>query len=236
MQYRSRQDLYHIFIQYIRTEAQRERHIANRRMFSVFLWCFLLPVVVSFTLVLLIKFHALPRSAKGYLDWLVLIFPLAYSLYFLGSEVIAEIPGAFRQGGMAITLGQPIKESEWREKVCEGFKKAVEATPAQWKWVISSFRIDLGAMQYRNRYLTALSGVVFFLIMQGIDWVTGEEMKVTWFKDSTRGWVEAAPDYSQFIGLGIFLVLLYLSGSQTHHTLQRYLNCAELIVKEQEEG
>jgi hypothetical protein len=34
------------------------------------------------------------------------------------------------------------------------------------------------------------------------------------------------------VGLGLFLVLLYLSGSQNYASLKRYLICAELVVLE----
>ena len=39
-------------------------------------------------------------------------------------------------------------------------------------------------------------------------------------------------DSLQFVGLGLFLILLYLSGNQTYHSLRRYLVCAELAGRE----
>jgi hypothetical protein len=92
--------------------------------------------------------------------------------------------------------------------------------------------MDLQAMEYRTKYLTALAGAVFFLIMQGIDSLTDGEGKVTWVKSSVLGWVEtSSSDLSQFVGLALFLVLLYLSGSQTYQSLKRYLNCIELLAR-----
>ena len=45
---------------------------------------------------------------------------------------------------------------------------AVDARAEDWEWVIASFKVDLALMRYRNKYMTALAGAVFFLIMQGI--------------------------------------------------------------------
>jgi hypothetical protein len=64
--------------------------------------------------------------------------------------------------------------------------------------------------------------------MQGIDTLGGEE-KVTWVKSPFTGWVETGTsDFSQFVGLGLFLMLLYLSGNQTQRAVARYLDCVEL--------
>ena len=77
--------------------------------------------------------------------------------------------------------------------------------------------------------MTALAGAVFYLILQGVDLLGDEPPQVAWMK-SPMGWIEVSQnDFSQFIGLGLFLVLFYLSGSQTFHSLSRYLNCAELV-------
>ena len=45
------------------------------------------------------------------------------------------------------------------------------------------------------------------------------------------GWIESSSnDFSQLVGLRLFLLLLYLSGNQTYHSLMRYLHCAELNI------
>jgi len=226
-----RQESYSAFIEFIAKDIQKERHLANRRMLSVFFWCFFLPAVISLSILLLVKLQALPRSARTHLDWVVLILPTFYSIYILSSEVLAQIPSAFRRGGIATTLAQSVKEGEWRDRVTAAMEQTVVGTKEEWGWTIASFRMDLQAMQYRTKYLTALAGAVFFLLMQGIDSLTGTEDRVTWVK-TTMGWVDASPhDFSQFVGLGLFLVLLYLSGSQTYQSLQRYLNCAELVYR-----
>ncbi len=234
---KSRQDRYRDFIEFISIDIQRERSLVNKRMFSVFLWCFILPAIVSFTVLLFVKLGFFPRTSRAHLDWVVLIFPVFYSLYILGSEVLKGVPSAFKKGGIANTLGQSLKEVEWRERAREAMNKSVTANTDEWRWIVASFRIELGALQYRTRYLTALAGAVFFLIMQGIDTLSSDtEGKVTWTKDPIMGWVETTSnDLSWFVGLGLFLLLLYLSGNQTYQSLNRYLHCAELNLLKEED-
>ncbi|OFZ83303.1 MAG: hypothetical protein A2583_09270 [Bdellovibrionales bacterium RIFOXYD1_FULL_53_11] len=227
----NRQDSYKAFIEFVRIDNLRERRVMNRRMLSVFLWCFLLPAVFTITFLILVKKGVIPVTAKKYTDWMVLVFPVAYSIYYLSSEVLRELPAVFRKGGLSVALGQTIKESEWREKVIEGMGRAVPADATGWRWIVDSFGIDLDIMKHRNRYITALAGAVFFLIMQGIDSITDPRPSVAWERHAVFGWVETTTnDLSQFVGLALFLMLLYLSGSQTYQLLRRYLYCAELIL------
>jgi hypothetical protein len=232
MQVRSREELYRSFIEFVSADVQRERRNVNRRMLGVFIWCFLLPVIMACTVLILIRFHVFPHSAKSYADWLILVFPILYSLYVLSFEVLAEIPQAYRRGGVATTLSQATKEGDWRRKVCEGLVGQIHANYEEWKWLVTSFRMDLNTMRQRTGHLTALAGAVFFLIMHGIDSLgDSEPARQIPTSHMVLGWVEAANnDISQMVGLGLFLMLLYLSGNQTYYSLHRYLNCAELTM------
>lgn len=223
---------YRAFIDFVRAETQRERKSVNRRMWNVFFWCFLLPAALSITLLLMVKFNLLPRRVRSYLDWLVLVFPLFYTLYVLSSEVLRELPMAFRRGGLDSVLRTAANEGDWRFQVCEGMRKNIHTDVLGWQWIATSFKSDLERVKQRAGYLTALAGAVFFFIMEGIDSLLNtDNQKVTWVKDSVLGWIEtSSSDLSQFVGLGLFLVLLYLAGSQPYYLLQRYLTCAELIL------
>ena len=100
-----------------------------------------------------------------------------------------------------------------------------------WRWVISNFEIDLQNVQNRTRYLTALAGAVFFLIFQGIDALDSPHAEPRWSTSSIMGWFESSTStLTQFVGLGIFLVLLYVSGNQVYLSLVRYLQCARLAL------
>lgn len=230
MQGKTRQEKYKALIEFIGADVQREQRLVNRRMFGVFLWCFLIPALFSIAVLFLVKFHFLPRTAKFHLDWLLLLFPVFYSLYFLGSEVLLELPSAFRKGGVSKTLQQAVRECEWRERIGEEMKRAVELD----HWMAASLKTDLEKMKYRVRYLTALGGAVFFLIMQGIDSISDSSVgeKVEWTR-SPFGLIETSSnDLSQFVGLALFLMLLYLSGMQTYQSLRRYSDCVELKLIE----
>jgi len=52
MQAGTRLDLLKTFIEFIGTDIQRERQDVNKRMFSVLLWCFVMPALLSITLIL----------------------------------------------------------------------------------------------------------------------------------------------------------------------------------------
>lgn len=232
MQGKTPNEVYKSFLDFIAVDIQQERRVVNRRILSVFFWCFLLPALISITVLLLVKMRVFPRNVKSHLDWLVLVLPVLYSLYILSSEVLAQVPTAFKKGGIATTLEQAAKEGEWRERVSESMGRLVVASEAEWEWIILSFKMDLAAMEHRTRYLTALAGAVFFLLMQGIDTFTGSDEKMPLVKPSLLGWIESSSnDFSQVVGLALFLVLLYLSGSQIYQSLWRYLNCAELVAR-----
>jgi hypothetical protein len=221
---------YRAFLEFVGDDLQRERRQVNRRMLSVFLWCFLAPVLLSIVILLLVKVGIVPRRARNNLDWLILVFPVLYSLYILGSEVITGLPQMFRRGGLVHSLRQAETQSEWRERVCESMKQ-LKFGNREWKWVLASFSVDLETIRYRAKYLTALAGAVFFLLMQGIDSLT-EGPDLNWLKNPVVGWVETSNTISQLMALALFLVLLYLTGSQAYHSLRRYMDCAELVSSE----
>jgi hypothetical protein len=223
-------EAYRTFLNFIGDDVQRERHRSNRRMLSVFLWCFLLPTVFAGICVVMVKMGILPRKVRANLDWLILVFPVLYSLYILSSEFLTGIPSIFRRGGLAASLNGAVKEGDWRQRVCESFGTSLQFSEAEWAWVVESFRIDLDNIRNRTKYLTALAGAVFFLIMQGLDSLTDVVENTTWVKNPLLGWMETSNDLSQLMALALFLVLLYLSGNQTYHALLRYLNSAELVL------
>jgi hypothetical protein len=222
------QDIYRTFLEFVGNDLQSERRVANRRMLSVFIWCFLAPVVLSVLIILLVKLGALPPRARANLDWLILICPVVYSLYILGSEVITGIPSIFRRGGLVVSLKDAQKQGEWRDRVCSAMI-ALPLKAADWEWVVASFRIDLRNILYRAKYLTALAGAVFFLIFQGIDSLT-EVPDLNMLRNPGFGWLETSNELSELMALILVLVLLYLSGSQAYQSLVRYLDCVELVA------
>ena len=221
------------FLDFVQEHNQTERSRVNRRMLSVILWCFLLPALFLAIVFILIHLGWFPKRFKHDVDWLILVFPIAYALYYLGREVVVELPNVIRRGGMATALKHTTEAFHWREKTCQAMTTGpLRLSSADWELVASHFRIDLKAMQYRARYLTGFAGAIFFLILQGIDTI-GED--TSWLATNALDFsrvIERVLDHiSEMVGLGLFLLLLYLSGSQMHHLLERYLHCVELILE-----
>ncbi len=219
-----RRSVYGKYLEFVHAANTKDQMDVNRRIRSVFVWCFLIPVIVVALVLTLVNRGILPRVFRSYQDWILLVFPVLYSLYFLSSQVLTGIPNAFRKGGFGLTLGQASREADWRIQHCESMEKELGLLPEEWSWVISNVEEDLERLQMRTRHLTALAGAVFFLIMQGIDSLT--------FDAPT--YPAAVPDLtgsssSQWLGLVLFLLLLYLSGQQNVQTIRRFLGCARLV-------
>jgi hypothetical protein len=215
--------LYRTYLEFVQAANQKDRLDVTRWMRSVFLWCFLVPVLIVALLIVLVNYGVIPRAYRGYLDWVLLFFPVFYSLYFLGSQVLSGVPEAFRRGGFALTLGQAAREADWRFQICAAMDKQMKWSVKEWNWVIANVEEDLDRLQMRVRHLTALAGAVFYLIMQGIDSLTGEPRGAAAVPDLMN------PISSEWIGLALFLLLLYLSGQQNVQTLRRFLACARLV-------
>lgn len=232
-----RAELYRSFIEYVRVDLRTERMRFHRRIISAVLWCFFMPVFTAAVILVLVKVHVFPPRWGWHLDWLIVIFPAFYAIYVLSLDVLRDLPATIRRGGMSSTLSRAVEEEQWRDRVCGEIRQATEGLRSArnrgaWRWLVRSFRIDLQNLLHRTRYLTALAGAVFFLLMQGIDALYESSADpVTWQSISLLSWIEASSKtVSQFVGLCFFLILFYLSGSQTYYSLLRYLNCAGLIL------
>jgi hypothetical protein len=221
-----RRATYRRYLEFVQSVHQKDRLDVNRRMRSVFVWCFLAPVLTVAFVIVMSNYKVFPRAIRGYQDWILLVFPVIYSLYFLGSQVLTGIPEAFRRGGFGVTLGQAAKEADWRIDVCTAMEKELPWSVEEWHWVIANAEEDLDRMQMRTRHLTALAGAVFFLIMQGIDSLTNDNTFTVVAADPT------ATTSSEWIGLALFLLLLYLSGQQSVQILRRFLACARFVVRQ----
>ncbi|MGE0615265.1 MAG: hypothetical protein AB7P04_06465 [Bacteriovoracia bacterium] len=227
---RTRLKLYTDFSQYISKENQRERGVVTRRIWGVFVWCFLVPIGVSVLFLVFLHTGALPPKFKAYSDWVTLLSPLVYSAYFFGSEFLKNLPSALLAGGVETTLHHQLKLSEWRDQTCETLRAQLGGNQQDWQWLAQTFRMDLRDLLFRIRYMTALSGVVFFIILYGLDSledgpsVSDGRMILHVFETLMNAG-------SQILLIGLFLVLLYFSGIQIHQSLLRYLDCVELLGK-----
>lgn len=231
MESRTRPELYRDFLEFVRKDMQGQRKTVSRRIFNVFLWCFLIPASLSLVLLLLVRLGVLPRSISRYMDWLVLVFPILYSIYVVSMEVLRDMPSAYRRGGIGSTLAQAGKDCDWRARIASEMQHSLSTGIENWRWIAMNFEVDLKAIHHRAKYLTGLAGAVFFLLMQGIDQLGDPNAETILAYQSLQGFVEfSSNNVSQFVGLTLFLVLLYLSGTQTYHSLRRYKDCLDLVV------
>lgn len=224
---------YQEFLGFIEKESLSQRKVMQRKVFSVFLWCFVAPILTFFFITLLIRVGALPLGLRPSVEWMILVFPVLYALVFLGKDLWLEFPVVLKKGGMSGMLKQFAREAHWREKTCQSLLSQFQSwSPQHWKNVYSQLEQDISDLGYRNRYLFFLSAAVFFMILEGIDLLGGggptlsqeiAEYGVGYWLDVLVG------HFSQFIALALFLGLLYSASSQLKRSLQRYLICLDLI-------
>lgn len=240
----SSQALYLRFLQWVEEDSADERRSVQRRLSGLFVWCFVAPAFVSLTLVMLMRAGMLPPRARSVVDWVILVFPLGYAVFFLGSEFWRGLRDALKRGGIGSVLGQIEREAALRSSAIIRLERFMgDASGAQWRWVRSSFAADLESLLFRTRFVTVLAGSVLFLIMQGIDAIAPDSpTPVEYIRHPWLGWLATRPGndlaagLGPLIGLGLFLVLLYLSGLQTHQALKRYQRYLELAGPAQHES
>lgn len=228
---KSRTDLYQDFLGFVQAHVRKEREPVRRRMYHVLIWCFLLPILSSAILAVLYRLGWVPVQARAIQDWVILLFPVLYSIFFLGRDLSKGIPILYRKGGAASALEQAREQARWREEVIAEIKRSMNFSTEDWRWIRQNFQIDLDLMKFRTKYLTALGGAVFFLIIKGVDYfsdVPVEEAIPS--PEFVVSWVTAVGNQISEIAVTVFfLVMLYLSGTEVSHSFERYLHCVELI-------
>jgi hypothetical protein len=221
------------FVEFVKKDSELDRAADTRRVIGLFIWCFLAPAAIAGVLFGLSQAGVIGPRWSGLIDLLMILFPVIYSFQFLGISVLRQLPRALRQGNVRTVLDSCAQEARWRDSTVQKMRDQVRANPQEWRLLAQAFQFDLDAMLRRSRYLTVLGGAIFFLLMQGLDSL-GSPVDLSsahWVRNPQTGWLEAKSDeVIQMGGLTLFLILLYLSGTQTHHALQRYQVCAKQIA------
>jgi len=228
---RERVELYEKFLEYVSNDLQKQRRVLHRRMFILLGWCFVAPALFTLALLLLVKFHILPAPYRAFTEWGVIGFPVLYTLYVLGDEVVREAPSLLKKGGLSNTLMTNLREAQWREQMIESMKRDFFRSPLDWSWLMKNFEVDLDRFKARHHFLTILSSAVFGLINYGIGRLSEPE-DVTFVQHPTMGLIQFSTDWSQTIVVVLFLVLFYLSGMQTYRSLHRYFECLEVASED----
>jgi hypothetical protein len=222
---------YQQFVAWVQTDMNKDRVIVNRKVFSVVLWCLILPVVMSLVLYGLRKNQLL--GSLRYIDAFIYFPPFLYALYSLWPTLKA-LPRVFRKGGLGAMLEESAKEVEWRELTASRLQAEVRLTTKEWTSV--SFHLDqeIKRLNDQNRYMTILSTVVLFFMFQFLDLGGGVDAPIEVGPTGmVKAWVDQFSQWGiQVFSLFLFSALFYLSGSQFQRYLHRYWVCVQRVVQD----
>jgi len=219
---------YEQFVNWVQNDMKKDRFLVNRKIFSVVLWCLILPSLILIVLFALRKYQWIGNVR--YADLIIFLPPFAYALYSLW-PTIREVPKVFRKGGLNALLDESLKEVEWREKTSTKMKDELKLTPKEWDLVAFHLRADLQRMTQQNRYMSILACVVLFFMFQFLDLGAGNEVVLdAGAANLVKAWVDQFSQWSvQVFSLALFSSLFYLSGLQFQRYLNRYLVCIERV-------
>jgi hypothetical protein len=217
------------FVGWVQTDMKKDRVLVNRKVFSVVLWCLVLPTVISMILYALRKYQFIEQVR--YADTIMFLPPFAYALYSIW-PTLRDLPRVFRKGGLGAMMEESLKEVEWREKVATQLQHDLKLTTREWAAVSFHLKQDIDRMNDQNRYMTILTAVVLFFMFQFLD--LGGSADVVYQTGPTglvKAWVDQFSQWSiQVISLLLFSALFYLSGLQFQRYLSRYWVCVQRIV------
>lgn len=218
---------YRSFVEFVSEEIRREKLAGHRKMLFVLIACFIVPAILAVIIGALSRRGLMPATSSSLVSTLILVFPIGYSIIILAREFRRGV----KQPGL---LNNTLREAEWRSGVSTRIASRLSISPPDLRWLIQQFGFDIEGMAYRNRYLTGLAGAVLFLLMEGIDLVADPQpLGVSQTLVTPHGvWQVSGTDLAQFVGLSLFLVLFYLSGSHACQTLRRYLRCLEGMAQD----
>jgi hypothetical protein len=224
---------YQQFVSWVQMDMNKDRVIVNRKVFSVVLWCLILPVFLSLILYGLRKYQIF--GTIRYADSLIFLPPFAYALYSLWPTLKA-LPRVFSKGGLGAMLEESAKEVEWRETTSNRMQTEIRLTPKEWSSVSFHLEQEIVRMNEQNRYMTILSTVVLFFMFQFLDLGGSAEVPIEATPTGmVKAWVDQFSQWGiQVFSLSLFSALFYLSGLQFQRYLQRYWVCVKRVSEDQD--
>jgi len=216
------------FVAWVQSDMKKDRVLVNRKVFSVVLWCLILPILISMILYGLRKYQIFELK---YADTVMFLPPFAFALYALW-PTLRDLPRVFKKGGVGAMLEESRREVEWRETVADRLQRELKLTSKEWIAVSFHLKSDIERMVEQNRYMTILTAVVLFFMFQFLDLGGGSDMIYQAGPTGlVRAWVDQFSQWSiQVISLFLFSALFYLSGLQFQRYLTRYWVCVQRIL------
>lgn len=220
---------YEQFVNWVQADMKKDRVSVNRKVFSVVLWCLILPTLIALALYGMRKMQWIEQVR--YLDSILFFPPFAYALYSLW-PTIRELPRVFQKGGVGALLDESVREVEWREMTAAKLESELKLTSHEWRAIAFHLRNDIDRMVDQNRYMTILTAVVLFFMFQFLDLgSTGEVYLETGPTGMVKAWIDQFSQWSiQVISLILFSALFYLSGLQFERYLTRYWVCVQRLL------
>ena len=223
---------YQQFVNWVQKDMNKDRVIVNRKVFSVVLWCLILPIILSLCVYGLRKYQILVGPFH-YLDTFIFLPPFSYALYSLW-PTLRDLPRVFRKGGLGAMLEGSAKEVEWREKTAARIQTEIQLTPKEWQVVSFHLEQEMVRLQDQNRYMTILSTVVVFFMFQFLDLGGAIETPLEATPTALiKVWVAQFSQWGiQIFSLTVFAALFYLSGLQFQRYLLRYWVCLKRVSEQ----
>jgi hypothetical protein len=208
----------------------KARSVVNRRVFSVVLWCLVMPVAISLSLrgLRLLEVGMPVRISES-----ILFLPaFLYALVSLW-PALRDLPRVFRIGGLGVLLEESRDEVAWVEETVSRLRSEIPLTAKEWSLIEFHLSEDVGRMSSKNRYLSILSAVVLFFMYQFLDSDVGGGIAP---ENGAMGvfmaWVDQFSQWgTQLFAILLFSALFYLSGIQLQKHVIRYQVCVKRLAR-----
>jgi hypothetical protein len=222
-------EVYSKFVKWVQEDMNKTRDLVNRKVFSLVLWCLVIPAILSLAMYGLRKFQIF--IAFRYVDLVLFLPPFLFTIFYLW-PTFRDLPRVFRMGGLGSLLEESSVEVRWSEDTAARMSKELPLTQGEWKVVSFHLSEQIKRMESKNRYLSSLVAVVLFFMYQFLDIGGGiEEVQETGVLGVFKTWVEQISQWgAQIFGIILFSLLFYLSGLQLQKHLVRYEGCVKRLV------
>ncbi len=223
-------DSYSRFVSWVQRDMTQARSLVNRKVFSVVLWCLVMPMVISF-LLRGIRLLDLPMPIR-FPESVLLLPAFLYALVALW-PTLRDLPRVIRIGGLGVLLEESRSEVEWIETTASRLRQEIPLTAKEWKLIEFHLSEDIERMSSKNRYLSVLTAVVLFFMYQFLDSDVGGVLPAG---DGPMGvfvnWVDQFSQWgTQLLAILLFSALFYLSGVQLQRYLVRYRVCVKRLAR-----
>ena len=131
---------YEQFVNWVQFDMKKDRSLVKRKVFSVVLWCLILPAFILLVLYGLRKYQII--SLIRYADTIIFFPPFMYALYSIWPTIRA-LPRVFQKGGLGAMLEESSREVLWREETAVKMNTDLKLTPKEWSLVLFHLKNDI---------------------------------------------------------------------------------------------